>query len=64
VRGSDTYNQINRYVARSVQSHWLAIDDDIQGWPDTDRTRLIRTIQVLAYPAPARCLNSGANWLT
>jgi hypothetical protein len=39
------YGQIARYVSRAKLSHeqWLAIDDDVAGWPEALRDRLIAT---------------------
>ncbi|MCF5031022.1 MULTISPECIES: HAD domain-containing protein [Pseudomonas syringae group] len=38
---SSRYGQIIRYVARSAVSDWIAIDDDLEGWADADRHRLV-----------------------
>lgn len=37
------YEQIIRYVRRAQQEHWLAIDDDEEGWAKADAGRLILT---------------------
>lgn len=35
------YEQICRYAARSQLGHWLALDDDVQGWADGSAPHLI-----------------------
>jgi hypothetical protein len=37
------YQQIAGYVARAKLTHWVAIDDNCEGWPDELADRLIRT---------------------
>jgi len=39
------YQQIARYISRAGvrTSNWLAIDDDADGWADTQRERLVET---------------------
>lgn len=35
------YVQIESYVRRHYLTHWLAIDDDAEGWPATERHHLV-----------------------
>lgn len=35
------YVQIESYVRRRQLTHWLAIDDDAEGWPVTERHHLV-----------------------
>lgn len=38
------FEQIQSYLSRlSAPASWIAIDDDVRGWPDADRDRLIFT---------------------
>ncbi|HCF7007364.1 TPA: hypothetical protein NIJ29_004095 [Pseudomonas aeruginosa] len=35
------YEQICRYVASTQIENWVAIDDDVEGWPDVSLSRLV-----------------------
>lgn len=35
------YVQVESYVRRHRLTHWLAIDDDAEGWPEAERHHLI-----------------------
>lgn len=40
------YEQIKRYLSRTssdVAREWIAIDDDDEGWDESDRYHLVRT---------------------
>ena len=38
------YQQIQRYVTRHIgMGPWLAIDDDMEGWPNSQRHRVVTT---------------------
>lgn len=37
------YAQIARYVQRSGLEHWIAIDDDDEGWAESARARLVHS---------------------
>lgn len=37
------YQQIRRYLGHRHHGEWLALDDDDEGWPDSERDRLICT---------------------
>jgi hypothetical protein len=37
------YQQIRRYVDRTRLPNWIAVDDNPEGWGDTDQDHLIRT---------------------
>jgi HAD domain in Swiss Army Knife RNA repair proteins len=37
------YEQIELYVQRHNLIEWVAIDDDVLGWPDTQRHHLVQT---------------------
>ncbi|MCX9158033.1 HAD domain-containing protein [Niveibacterium sp. 24ML] len=37
------YAQIERYVLRAKLDSWIAVDDDVEGWPDTQSEQLIQT---------------------
>lgn len=39
--GKTRYNQICRYAARSQIQHWIALDDDVQGWAESSAQHLI-----------------------
>lgn len=39
---STRYSQIMRYVARATVPHWIAIDDDDEGWAPADRDKLVQ----------------------
>ncbi len=41
--GHTRWQQIQRYVNRHRPAHWLAIDDDDDGWPEDKRHHLICT---------------------
>ncbi len=36
------YEQVMRYCGRARLSDWIALDDDIAGWPDDQQHRLLR----------------------
>jgi hypothetical protein len=38
------YAQIRRYVSQAGVRHWVAIDDDVYGWADHERHRLVATL--------------------
>lgn len=46
---SSGYQQIARYISRAGvrAGNWLAIDDDADGWADTQRERLVETDGVI-----------------
>ncbi len=37
------YQQIKRYASRTGLKHWVAIDDDPEGWNDSDMDKLVHT---------------------
>ena len=37
------YEQIARHVARHNLTHWLAVDNDNEGWPESQAHRLVHT---------------------
>ena len=37
------YQQITRYVRLKQPGHWVAVDDDAEGWPDVMNGYLVRT---------------------
>ncbi|MNJ14150.1 hypothetical protein D3C77_83650 [compost metagenome] len=39
--GKTRYDQICRYAARSQLRHWVALDDDVQGWAESSVQRLV-----------------------
>jgi hypothetical protein len=39
--GKTRYDQICRYAARSQLTHWIALDDDVQGWAESSAQHLI-----------------------
>lgn len=39
--GKTRYDQICRYAARSQLRHWIALDDDVQGWAKSSAQHLI-----------------------
>lgn len=39
--GKTRYDQICRYAARSQLQHWIALDDDVQGWAEGLAEKLI-----------------------
>lgn len=39
--GKTRYNQICRYAARSELRHWIALDDDVQGWAEGSEQQLV-----------------------
>ncbi len=39
--GKTRYDQICRYAARSQIQHWIALDDDVQGWAESSAQHLI-----------------------
>lgn len=41
--GATRYAQIKRWVSRSGIQDWVAIDDNPEGWAESDRERLIKT---------------------
>lgn len=46
------YEQIIRYVRRARLEHWVAIDDDNEGWAEKDTERLILTDPDLGISDP------------
>jgi hypothetical protein len=46
------YAQIARYVKRRSLTRWLAIDDDVEGWPAEHRKSLVRTSGLLGLSHP------------
>lgn len=53
---SSRYSQIARYVARSAVSDWIAVDDDTEGWADSDLHRLVAVDPALGL-SEARALD-------
>ncbi|MNC11214.1 hypothetical protein D3C76_369360 [compost metagenome] len=39
--GKTRYDQVCRYAARSQLQHWIALDDDVQGWSEGSAQHLI-----------------------
>lgn len=39
--GKTRYDQICRYAARSQVRHWIALDDDVEGWAESAAQHLI-----------------------
>lgn len=39
--GKTRYDQICRYAARSQLQHWIALDDDVQGWAEDSAQHLV-----------------------
>lgn len=37
------YDQIQRYLERHPAQHWIALDDDVLGWPDAMKRHLVET---------------------
>lgn len=35
------YEQIARYTRRHSTEHWIALDNDAEGWPESERYRLV-----------------------
>jgi hypothetical protein len=58
----DEFSQISRYhqiiadVARRHPSRWLAIDDDLDGWPEIALTNVVRMPLVLGLGDSAAAL--------
>ena len=46
------YTQIAKYVKRHLLTHWLAVDDDDEGWPAEHRKSLVRTSSRLGLAHP------------
>lgn len=44
---SSRYQQILKYLAHSPSGEWLAIDDDLSGWAEADRHKVIATLPEL-----------------
>ncbi|POF41200.1 hypothetical protein B0D71_18385 [Pseudomonas laurylsulfativorans] len=42
--GRTRYDQICRYAARSKLRHWIALDDDVQGWAEGAAQHLIACV--------------------
>ena len=42
-QGASRYQQVRRWVNVHRLRRWLAIDDDGEGWDESDRTRLVQT---------------------
>ncbi len=58
------YQQIMRYCGRARLSDWIALDDDIAGWPDDQRHRLLQCdpqkgLEGLDYGATRAALQCG-----
>ena len=50
---STRYQQIRRYVDRAGIADWIAVDDQPEGWADTDRDKLVSTDSNLGLSAPS-----------
>lgn len=46
------YQQVSLHARRHKVARWLAIDDDVEGWPDECRTPLVDTDGMLGIAAP------------
>ncbi|WP_449104371.1 HAD domain-containing protein [Pseudomonas veronii] len=42
--GKTRYDQICRYAARSQLRHWIALDDDVQGWAEGSAQQIIACV--------------------
>lgn len=40
-REASRYRQILRDVQRRAPAYWIALDDDLEGWPETEKSRLV-----------------------
>lgn len=47
------YQQIRRYVDRASLTQWVAVDDQPEGWADTDREKLVVTESNFGLSAPS-----------
>ncbi|WP_423680238.1 MULTISPECIES: HAD domain-containing protein [unclassified Undibacterium] len=50
---STRYQQIRRYVDRAGITDWIAVDDQPEGWAETDRDKLVVTDSNLGLSAPS-----------
>lgn len=50
---STRYQQIRRYVDRAGLTDWIAVDDQPEGWADTDRDKLVVTDSSMGLSAPS-----------
>lgn len=46
------YQQIRRYVDRAALTHWLALDDQPEGWAESDASCLVQTQGHLGLSEP------------
>jgi hypothetical protein len=47
------YQQIRRYLSLRKPTRWLAIDDDVDGWPQEDREWLVQTAVGIGLSSPS-----------
>ena len=47
------YEQIARHVSRHNVTNWLAVDNDNEGWPESQTHRLVHTDDLLGLSEPA-----------
>ncbi len=52
-RAATRYQQIKRWVDLHRLRRWVAIDDDAQGWNESDRDRLVKTDAEIGLSDPA-----------
>lgn len=50
---STRYQQIRRYVDRAGLTAWIAVDDQPEGWAESDRDKLVATDSRLGLSAPS-----------
>ncbi|NUU35250.1 HAD domain-containing protein [Pseudomonas sp. C2B4] len=50
--GKTRYDQICRYAARSQLRHWIALDDDVQGWAEGSAQQLIACVPDFGLGSP------------
>lgn len=64
--GRTRYHQISRYAARAQLQHWVAIDDDTEGWPSEAGMHLIpcEPDQGLGNPATINALRKRLEGMT
>ena len=55
IHRSTRYEQITRDVRRRRPSHWLALDDDAEGWPDSASAHLVRCDSSLGLGESSVC---------
>lgn len=48
------FDQVQHYTQRRSVAHWVALDNDAEGWPDEQRHRLVHTDDMAGLGEPGK----------